>query len=364
MKINQTSGYEVVKELSQMQGNSFQLEDITSAVQRTYAKPKLLTALLGVMDNEEFMMTDTFKFDEVQAKIQLPSGKAFSDVGKDLDKDTAKEFRYSIPSFGLKLQVAPSDYVGRRIPGTAGELMTEDYVLGRMTVAAEDSWAMLDELGMAQLITTDTNIVRGGPFESYNFYTDIVGGARPAKIDMDLGNGAIDHIAEFRKQRKLLLQELARANDSSSKIICICGDTFFQSRYEIEKQEGVQRDLRSTLDLVSMAIPTISDGNFLYDNFESHDGITYINYGSEIIAGTKLIGDDDAYLIPLGASNLIRVAYAPAQTRTYVNTQAQQSYAWSHVDERQGITIMQESNKLFSLISPKSITHLTSTTAP
>lgn len=363
MKITQTSGYEVVKELSQMQGNSFQLEDITSAVQRTYAKPKLLTALLGAMENEEFMMTDTFKFDEVQAKIQLPSGKAYSDVGKDLDKDTAKEFRYSIPSFGLKLQVAPADYMGRRVPGTDDELMTEDYVLGRMAVAAEDSWALFDELALAQLITTDTNIVRGGPFESYNFYTDIVGSSRAAATDMDLGN-ATDPFSDFRAQRKLLQQELARANDSSSQIACICGDTFFQSRYEIEKQEGLARELRSTLDLTSMPIPTVSDGSFLYDNFLSHDGILYINYGSEIIAGTKLIDDDDAYLIPLGASSLMRVAYAPAQTRTYVNTQAQQAYAWSHVDERQGITVIQESNKLFALTNPRAIIHLTSSTAP
>ena len=362
-EINFDTKEEINKALSQAQGNSFQLEDISSIVQRTYLKPKLLTALLNPMANEEFEMSDTFKYDETFQTAQLPAGKAYQDHGPDLKKDRPQERKFSIPSFGIKYNVAPQDYMNRRKAGSVGELLTEADVVAQVAMKAEDSWSMFDELGLRELIVNDNNIVRGGPFTQYDFYDDIVGGARPAATNMDLG-AAVDHIAAFRKQRKLLQNELAKAGDSASRIVCICGDTFFNSRYEIEKQETIARDLRSAVDLVSQAVPTVDSGNFLYDMFESHDGITYINYGSEIIAGTKLVGDDDAYLIPMGASNLIAVAYAPAQTRQYVNTQALQSYAWSTVDDRQGVTVFQEANKLFCSKNPRAIVHLTSTTAP
>lgn len=360
MRITKSSiSFEVNKALSQMQGNSFQMEDVSSLVQRTYAKPKLLTALLNPMANEEFEMTDTFKFDEVTGKASLPDGKSYQDHGSDIEKIRARELRYSIPSFGIKFNVAPQDYIGRRKAGSS-ELLTEADVVAQMAMAAEDSWTLFDELGMRELLVSDVNIIRGGPFEQYNFYTDIVGSGRAAALDMTLGTLTIDQVVAFRKQRKLIEQELGRAGDSATKVICVCGDTFFNSRYEVEKQEGLARELRSTVDLASQQIAQLSDGTFMYDNFEGNDGILYINYGSEIIAGTKLIADADAYLVPMGASKLIKVAYAPAQTRQYANTQALQSYAWSSVDDRQGVTVMQESNKLFANVNPRAIIHLTS----
>lgn len=356
--------FAVQKELSQMQGNSYALEDITSLSQRTYAKPRLLTALLNPFANEEFLMTDTYKFDQVSDHLSLPSGKSYSDVGADMQKGRSKEYRYSVPSFGIKFNVAPQDYIGRRKPGSADEMLKEEDVVAKLLDVVEDSWSEFDELGVAQLITTDTNILRGGAFEEYNFYTDLEGGARPAKIDMTLDDANIDHISAFRKQRKLVQQELSRANDSARRVVCICGDTFFNLRYEIEKQESLARDLRNTIDLASMAIPEVSDGEFMYDNFLSHDGIWYVNYGAEIIEGTKLIADDDAYLIPMGAKELIQFAYAPAQTRQYANTQALQLYTWSNVDDRQGVSVFQESNKLFANKNPKAIRHLTTTVTP
>lgn len=362
MKIEQSDiGHDINKAMVQVQGNGNQLEDITSLVQRTEVKPRLITALLDAQANTETMSTDTYKYDETKASAALPGGKPYSGYGPDLTKDRPKTFRFAIPSFGQHFNVRPEDYAGRRKPGTANEFLTEADVLAAMSLKSDNSWGNFDELALAQLITTDTNIVRGGPFESFNFYTEIHGTTRPAAIDMDLGNGALDHIVLFRDQRKLQAQELARVMDSTSNQIVICGDNFFDKRYEIEKQETLARDLRSNFDFASQAIPTMSDGNFRYDNFTSHDGLTYINYGSEIIAGTKLVGDEDAYMIPIGAKTLLRKVHAPAQTRQYVNTQALEMYGWSTVDDRQGVSMWTESNTLYANVNPKSITFLTTT---
>lgn len=349
--------YDVSKALTTAATNIYELEEMTSMLNRKQLKPGLLTALLS--PPKEFNMMDVFRFEEFTNSAALPAGKSYSEFGPSLKKDQAKQFTYSIPSFGLRFNVAPKDYANRRKFGSNVELMTEADVLAQMAEKADAAWMLHMELSLANLITTDTNLVSGGPFTSYNFFTDITGGARAAATDVALGT-AQDHFSVFRRLRKLQGQELSRAFDSASEQVVICGNDFFDKRYEIEKQEGLGRELRSVFDFASQALPeTAFDGQFRYDNFKSHDGLTYINYGAEIIAGTPLIGDNAAYMIPLGSRNTAKIGYAPAQTRNYVHTQALGAYGWTSVDERQGVTVYSESNYLTALTNPRAILHLT-----
>jgi hypothetical protein len=371
MKITQSSvGFNssLQKELSAIDGSPFQLQDNSTLIQRRQLKVGLITNLLNAQAMEETFRTDTFAYDEENYGTQLPDGKAYGAKTTDLDKDQARRLNFSIPSFGLRTNVAPQDYIGRRKSGTS-DMLTESDVQAQMTVKSMEAWDNFDELAWSQLLTTDTNIRRGGPFTQYNFWNSIVDtdlptfsgltATRPAPLSMQLGATGVDHIQLFRKQRKLLEQGLARAQDSATAFVCICGDNFYDQRYEIQKKEGLARPIIQNTDLASAAVGTINIGGLDYDTFKSEDGITYINYGSSIISGTKLIGDDLGYLIPVGASKIIRKAFAPSQTRTYANTEALSLYTWSFADEFQGLTQMQESNSLYALINPQLITHLT-----
>ena len=372
MKITQTSvGYnkDLQKELSVIDGSPFQLQDNSLLVERRQVKPGLITNLLNAMSMEETFRTDTFAYDETNEGAQLPDGKAYNAKTTDMEKDQPRRLNFAIPSFGLRSNVAPQDYIGRRKPGTTGDMLTETDVEAQMVVKSMQAWDLFDELAWTQLLTTDTNITRGGPFTSYNFWNSIIDtdlptfsdltSTRPAALSMQLASTSVDHVQLFRKQRKLLEQGLARAMDSANAFVCICGDNFYDQRYEIQKKEGLARPVIQNTDLASAAVGTVSIGGFAYDTFKSEDGIQYINYGSEIIAGTKLIGDDLAFLVPIGASKLIRKAFAPSQTRTYANTEALSMYTWNFADEFSGLTQMQESNALFALTNPQLITHLT-----
>lgn len=367
MKIGkETFSADIQKQVSEAQGSGFELEDITSGVMRTEVKPKLITALLqGNSEvNTEYLSTDTYKYDEEKLGAAIPNGKAYSEFGKRIGKDKPLRRYFEVPSFGISFNVRPEDYANKRKPNTVDQFLTEDDEVAKLTMKAEGAWDNLDELGFAKLITEDTNLVLGGDFEEYNYYTEIVGGTR--QIDyMDLTNGSIDHEQAFRKIRRQVVQDLARFNDSATMIVCICGDNFFDKRYQIQKNEGLQRPIKFGLDLASEPINESMLGTeFNYAWFDSQDGIRYINYGSEVIAGNQLIGTENAVMLPMGAESLIRVAYAPARTRTYVNTQAQELYTWSGVSERQGVSVWQESNKLFSLVNPAAIRHLNSGVSP
>ena len=363
MKIEQ-SGIEFDKAVSPAQGSDFEMEDVSPLVARTEVAPGLLTALLGGTTNDVFLQTNTIKYDELDDTAQLPDGKAFDAYGPDIQKDKARQLIYEVGSFGLRSNVAPKDYANKRQPGTQ-ELMDEAYLLGRMNMKAERAWQMFDELAFAQLITLDTNITRGGPQPVFNYHTDILGVARPAKIDMDLGSTTKDIHQDFAEQLDLLETDIEKTNNSMSMGVVICGKTFFASRLEVEKQQGLARDMRGILDLQTMAVPTSNFGSgnglFNYQWFDSFDGLRYIRYSASIL-GTKMIADVDAYLIPVGAETFLKRAYAPAQTRTYVNTVAQKRYAWSREQERNGVTMNQESNCLPINVNPQLIRALTTTT--
>lgn len=359
MKIEQ-SGIDFDKALSVAQGADFQMEDVSPLVERTQVEPGLLTALLGGQTNDVFLTTNTVKYDEMTETVQLPGGKRFDEYGVDLSKDRPRQLIYEVGSFGLRSNVAPADYAGKRKPGTT-DLMDEAYLLAQMSTKATKAWSMFEEIAFAQMLTLDTNIVRGGPQPVYNFHTDIIGSARPAKIVMNLA-GNVDHHQLFSEQLDLLETDVEKTMNSMGMPIVICGKAFFNTRLTIEKQEGLSREVRGVLDMQTMSVPESSfgsgNGKFNYQWFDSFDGLRYIRYSASIL-GTKMIADNDAYMIPTGAQTFMKRVYAPAQTRTYINTTAQKFYAWSKENDRSGVTMSQESNVLMMNVSPQLVRHLT-----
>jgi len=361
IKVSGVNDADVMKELSIVQGNPFEYQDVSEGTQKGPVVPKLLTALLG--GTEETNMTNVFQYDEETDTAQIPSGKRYDERGKDLKKDDAKQKYFGIPSFGLRVNIAPKDYANRRKPNST-DLMTEADWLAKMTTKADKAWMLHDELGYRDLLVSDVNRIDGGPFTQYNFYTDIIGSGRGAKTSMELDNTSADHIALLRGQKKALQTTLAQYGDSATAIVVICGDTFFEQRLDIERNESLGRPLKSSIDLASMEVDTSDWGSstFRYDWFKGdQDGLIYINYGAEIISGTKLIADVDGWMLPVGVPNFMGKGLAPAQTRTYVNTEALARYSWTNTNEFQGISMFMEENKLFFNKKPDLIKNLINT---
>ena len=350
------------KALSSSLQNDFEMENLElGLVERTEPKPLLLTALFGGAANEVFLETNTIKYDDLQDTVQLPNGKTYDAYGNDLQKDKARQMIYEVGSRGLRYNVAPKDYANKRQPATQ-DLMTEEYVIAQMLKKATKAWDLDSELAFAQILTADTNYTAGGPAPVYNYYTDVYGSARPAKIDMNLA-GAVDHFALFGDVFDTMQEELDKAGSSMAMPIIICGKNFYNARLEIEKQDGLAREVRGPLDLASMEVPRSNfgsgNGKFAYQFFDSHDGFRYIRYSATIL-GTVLIGDEDAYAVPMGSEALFKKVYAPAQDRENVNTSAQKSYSWTKTSNRSGVYVAQESNNLMMNINPALIIHLTS----
>ena len=365
MKINGESNasYDVTKQMQVIaQGNPNLFHDRTELLENFQVTPGIFTALFNSAFSTDNLKTHVFEFDRTFESLSLPGGKRYDEIGKDLKKDNQDMKYYGVGSFGLRFNVMAQDWMDRRKPGT-NDFMDEAYVLSKMTLKAERAWGLKQELDIATLLTTDTNLLLDGPGTQYNYYTDLVGGARPARVDMKLDEN-VEHDNLFNEETDKLTQQIMKAEMSTSQYVCLCGKTFFNQRVAIEKNVSFNRELRTSLDLASMPIPTDTFGEMgalPYRNFVgSLDGILYINIGNSIITGTKIIADTDAYLLPLGLSGWLAKAYAPAIDREHVNKEANDMYMWSYED-RFGINTYFESNVLYTSRRPQFITHLKNT---
>jgi len=363
MKINQTEISYDVKKQAQVtsQGNPWLFHDRTDLLQNFQVKPGIFTALFGGSFTTDNLKTHTYEFDRTFETLAMPGGKRYDEIGKDLKKDQHDMKYYGVPSFGLRYNVMAQDWMDRRQPGTM-ELMNEAYVESQMALKAERAWGLFTEYGIASLLLTDQNIILDGPYTQYNYYTDLIGGARPAKVDMKLDEN-VNHEDLMNAEVDNITQKIMKAGMSAGMMVCLCGTTYFNQRLEIEKLTTLNREIRNRLDLASMPVPESSfgTGDLPYRNFEGMlDGVLYIHIGNEILTGTKVIADTDAYLMPMGLSGWLAKAYAPAIDRENVNKEARDMYMWSYED-RFGLNTYFESNVLFANRRPEFITHLKNT---
>lgn len=348
----QSIGEDVTKALTQF-GTSFELEDMTEGLlERKPVKPQMLTSLLVGLEQTEFKDSNTFKYESMEHTSVLPTGKQFTGVGPRVNKDKPKTYRWGIPSFGISGNVAPADYANKRQAGTVNTVDSEAVHLARIEEKMATAWDLFSEQQLLTLLTTDTNDVAGGPFDEYNFYTEIVGGSRSA-ASIEFSDNTVDQFEQIRAQKKLLKEEMIKSGELGNDFICVCGGNFFAEILTLEKNDSLARPLAGT-DFASQEVTTRVFGgeDFGVDYFASKNcGVTFIEYPIDI--GGVSIGADDAYLIPVRANDFIRKAHAPAMTRTYANTTALAAYSWANIDDRNGVTRWEESNYLMAMVNPR-----------
>lgn len=358
----QVKHIDIQKELVRSAAAGFQMQDQHEAVNMgNMAKPKLLTVLMGGADvtSKVYGQTHVFQYDETKYTPATVSGKRYDERGNDISKDESKTRYYEIGSKGIRLNVSPMDYDGKRKPGT-NELLTESDVLADQIMKASDAFDIETELEYAQLLTVGTNRTAGGPAAVYDFHTDILGVARPAAVSIDYASTTVDPDNAVKAIKNKLEDKVSQYGLSSNGVVVICGDNAFDKAMEFEKRINIARDLRSTVDIVSQMIPTIDAEGYRYDNFDSPTtGVRYIRYGAGYF-GTKLIDTNSMFMIPvITGATLVKEAYAPAKVQGIVNTQALNMYSWFFTDTFVGITGFYEQNKLSMLPRPDLIVAMT-----
>lgn len=350
---------DVQKALVRAKQNGFVLQDQHDVVNMgNLAKPRLLTALMGGATATVYNQTSVFEYDLTEYTPAAVNGKSYTERGKDIEKDVATTKYYKIGSKGIRLNASPADAWERRKPGT-NDFLTTDDVLADQVMKAMDAFDIERELEYSSLLTTRTNRTAGGPFPQYDFHQDILGAAIPGATDIDFSSVGATPLRAIRLEVEKMDDKLAKYGLSASGYVCVAGSNFFEAAFEAEARRDFTREIRGSLDLATMGVPTFDGNGFRHQNFDSGEAdVMFIKYSAKLI-GAAMIDTDSAYLIPiLSGQSMVKEVYAPAVTMSTVNQMAREMYSWFYEDEFEGVTGFYEQNKLSMLPRPDLITEL------
>lgn len=348
--------HRISKAVSRDLGNLNGLHDISSMLLENSPNiPNLISTLIGDAMDVEYLNTNKWEHDSRTTRVVLPEDKSFSERGDYFGaREQVKTHLFKVPSFGIQSHVRPTDAIRSRQPGTKDTLDTMDRLVANDIRDIRRSFALLQEVALAHLITTGTSYVPNGSAPDYDFYTEYAGtsaAARP-KIEFDLDN-PLAYPREDGENARALINDNLLDGQSVEDYVALCGRTFFQKRIKHPSEEKAMVD-RSGIDAQDPLIKRLANFAQQYRMFRGSDGILYVQYDAKI-GGTPVIADNECYVMPTNVQGMFARRYAPAETMQYVNTIALPEYAWRSDNEFTGTHLMYESNFGDYLLNPLAV---------
>ncbi|MCL2345253.1 MAG: major capsid protein [Desulfobulbus sp.] len=177
-------------------------------------------------------------------------------------------------------------------------------------------------------------------------------GIEPQYVDMALGTGGTD-VAQKIRDAMRKSEDAVAGTGVISGWLAVCGRGFY--------------DAFVAHDKVTKAFDRWNDGQFLRDDLRK--GFTFQNvvwkefYGK--VGAIKFIGNDDAYLVPMGVSDLFISRFAPADYMETVNTIGLPYYAKQEpMRFGRGVELEAQSNPLNLCTRPRAVIRLYKTAKP
>lgn len=349
--------------------NSTELEDVTNPVTRTAGvNPSFMTALLGGMTENVFQVSDVVRYDEMVQTHQQVAGKRFDEVGGGtVTIDGYKEKYFNTGSYGIQGTTGVADAYGKRKFGEEGSYTIEDRV-AELSVKMMGAWTRFEEISFGQLLATDTNYTAGGNASQFNFYTDIVGSARPSATDLLLGGDSDLVINKINDAVDKMQENASKTGTSYQSIMMVCGGTLYDKLLDMEQTiaAGVfALDPAKPLDLTAYGVSrsnfeATTNMSFMRRHFTSGlTGVTYVRVADNI-TGSPLIGANVGIMLPVGATNMFTRVYSTILHKDYYNMVALPKYSFMKEHDRTGVTLYEEQNVLYMNKFPELIQTFTS----
>lgn len=344
-------GKSLVRDLNNLNG----VHDLTSEVAERQFLPTLISQI--VSPSEVFLQTNVFEHDYTIYTQAMPQDKAYGERGQVVDaRPVTNTHLHKIPSFGVQAHIRPEDVLRRRKPGTNAELDAVENVVAEDMGAIGRGWDLFEEKALAHAITTGTLYVPNGSVPAIDFYQEYTGAARPV-VNYALSTTTVHPRKYGEEARRRILDNLLEGQQVAG-FVALCGTTFFDNLMSHPKWEQAMID-RSGIQGQDPLIKRFENFSQQYRMFRGADDILYIEYAG-VIGGSPLIPATEAYIMPVGAAGVFTKVYAPAQTRTYINTLAQREYMWRSDSEFDGTKLFSESNKGLFMVNPLLIQKCTS----
>lgn len=271
-----------------------------------------------------------------------------------------------IPHFPADDAISPNDIDGVVAAGSlaeTAELETVASVRAEKMIDLREAHGLTLEAARMQLITQGTTYAPRSTVVT-NFYDEF--GITREEIGLTLA-AADDPRTGVNEAKRAVRAGLTGGQAGTVRaFVALCSDSFYNALI----QNAYVTDALKYVDQGQALNILLGNGgqavNGLDARFESVTlfGITWINAGAAGYEDDEgefvpFVPEGDAYLLPVGVRNMFKTYYAPANRFSSVNRQAQMSYWFEYMNQKDDIIeIMTEQNFLNACLAPGAIVRL------
>lgn len=333
--------------------DAFSLSNLTRAINEAPFQPMLLGSM-GLF-SEEGINTTSLMIEKRGTTLALIPATPRGDVrGRVESNDKGRLYPIQTTHLPQSGSVLADEVQGVRAFGTENELETVQNLVNRKlakmrrNIDVTIEWQRIGAI-KGQILDSDASTVL------LDLYTTF--GVSQQTQAMALNNDAtkvkLNVLAATRKVEDKL------GGVAYSGLVAICGKTFFDS---YTTHPAVEAAFARWMDAAGQ------QGAFLRDSQRSqqagrpgfnHCGVNWVEYRGGV-GNVTFIGDDDAYLVPLGIADLFTTTFAPADYMETVNTIGLPYYAKQEAMRmNKGVELEAQSNPISICTRPDVIVKMT-----
>ena len=270
-----------------------------------------------------------------------------------VNKDDVRAIRtFAIPNFSVDDAVFPEDVQGKRQYGGDAPDTTDAVIARKLARLAQNHAATL-EFARAKAICTGDVYAPNGTVVAQNAYTEF--GVTRKDIDFVFGTATTDMIAKGEEGLAHIADNI-QTGDVVNRMVALCSPGFFSKLISHATIKDSYKFYTSTQEPLRNRL-----GSGLYRRFE-FGGVEYIEVRAKY-AGQDLITANEAFMLPVGVSDMFKTFNSPASKFGSVNAVGEPMYAFTYYDMRdEKIVIQTEMNMLNLVTRPQGVTRLYSST--
>lgn len=288
-------------------GSAFSMTSLTGMVSKIDYKPQTL-GQLNIFEPAP-SRTRTVFVERRDVGLALIPTSPIGAPPTELVKDKRDALPLVVPRLTEGFTLHAEEVQGIRAFGSESELMQVQTEYMRLLARVRDDLELTAEyhrLGALQGLLLDAD----GVTVIYNFFTEF-NVAAPTEIDFALDTAGTN----VRNKCKQVVREMTRAAQGAfspaTQIHALCGDSFYD---KLVSHANVEKFFINWQGAEALRANTGAFGVFFFE------GIYWHNYRGTDDNTTVAIGTTKAKFFPVGARDVFKVAYAPAEFGPYINT--------------------------------------------
>ncbi len=316
---------------------NFEIIDLTELVELAPRTPKMLSSL-GLVEDVVYGKTTWAEVERVEEFTDTIKAQERGGDRNFAGRENAIVRNFKIPFFPLDDKIKASDVQDLREYVETDASKSLQGRVDRSMKRIKRSHDTHKEKALYAAIKGTSYTNNGG--QVYDYATEFGVSGDVITADIDFSTVTLPS-AEIETARAHIIDN-AKDNGDAYQIIAICGRDWFNRFVESDEITDAYNGYPSQQEPLRKRL----GGDLINRSFE-HKGVTYI----EDISG--YIDSTDAYIMPLGISDMFQMQYAPADTKAAANQTAEEMYVFLLSDDHRLETLETETSFLICNTRPE-----------